>query len=83
MFRAARQGEAGLTIGFDFRIDEAGAGKCLLTTETRIYAVGTHMRRGLAAYWRMIYPGSALIRREWLKAIRLRAEAEPGVVARF
>jgi hypothetical protein len=31
----------------------------------------------------MIYPGSALIRREWLKAIRRRAEAETGQFARF
>jgi len=30
-------------------------------------------RRRFAAYWRLIYPGSALIRRSWLRAIRQRA----------
>lgn len=30
--------------------------------------------RAFAAYWRMIHPGSALIRVMWLRAIRLRAE---------
>jgi len=62
-------------ITFSFRMEEAGPSRCLLTTETRVYAVGTHVLRGFAAYWRMIYPGSALIRSSWLRAIRLRAEA--------
>ncbi|MCX6629863.1 MAG: hypothetical protein NTW28_19775 [Candidatus Solibacter sp.] len=31
--------------------------------------------RGVATYWRMNDPGSALIRRMWLRAIKLRAEA--------
>ena len=30
--------------------------------------------RGFAAYWRVIYPGSALIRRMWQRAIKQRAE---------
>ncbi|MFL6200136.1 MAG: hypothetical protein ACJ76J_13235 [Thermoanaerobaculia bacterium] len=30
-------------------------------------------RRRFAAYWRIIYPGSAFIRIMWLKAIRERA----------
>jgi len=29
-------------------------------------------------YWRVIYPGSALIRRMWLRAIKKRAEALPN-----
>jgi hypothetical protein len=48
---------------------------CWLTTETRVYAAGAKAVRGFAAYWRMIYPGSSLIRRMWLRAIKLRAEA--------
>ena len=64
-------------IVMSFRIQEVDATHCLLTTETRVYAAGTHVLRGFATYWRMIYPGSALIRRMWLRAIKLRAEAPP------
>src|ERR1017187_3674488 len=62
-------------IVMSFRIQEVDATHCLLTTETRVYAAGTHVLRGFVTYWRMIYPGSALIRRMWLRAIKLRAEA--------
>ena len=54
--------------------DRPGADPCtLLTTETRIYATDTSSRRAIARYWRVIYPGSSLIRRMWLRAIRKRA----------
>ena len=46
----------------------------LLTTETRIYATDASTRRAFARYWRVIYPGSSLIRAMWLRAIRKRAE---------
>jgi hypothetical protein len=59
----------------NFRIQDVDATHCSLTTETRVCAVGPQPLRGFAAYWRMIYPGSALIRRMWLRAIKLRAEA--------
>jgi hypothetical protein len=49
-----------------------------LTTETRIYATDTSARKKFAAYWRVIYPGSALIRVMWLRAIRGRAEQRLG-----
>ncbi|HEY3121115.1 MAG TPA: hypothetical protein VGL15_10870 [Vicinamibacteria bacterium] len=44
-------------------------------TETRVLATDRPAWRRFALYWRLIYPGSALIRREWLKAIKRRAEA--------
>lgn len=47
----------------------------LLTTETRIYAMDASSRRAFAGYWRVIYPGSSLIRRMWLRAIKKRTEA--------
>lgn len=47
-------------------------GGILLVTETRIAAFGDARRR-FAMYWRLILPGSALIRRQWLAAIRRRA----------
>lgn len=46
----------------------------LLTTETRVYATDASSRRAFARYWRVIYPGSSLIRRMWLRAIKERAE---------
>jgi len=36
------------------------------------------VRQRFQLYWRVIYPGSALIRRMWLRAIKQRAEALPN-----
>jgi len=58
----------------NFRIEEAGPGACLVTTETRVHATDDAVRRRFKIYWRLIYPGSALIRQMWLRAIRLRVE---------
>jgi hypothetical protein len=46
----------------------------VLTTETRVYATDASSRRAFARYWRVIYPGSSLIRRMWLRAVKERAE---------
>lgn len=65
------------------RFDEAGyvkaimnfrAGNGLLETETRIKATDPVSRRRFARYWRVIRPGSGLIRRSWLRAAKRRAE---------
>lgn len=61
----------------NFRLEPSGAGRTRLTTETRVFATDASARRRFAAYWRLIYPGSALIRRMWLAAIKRRAEAPP------
>lgn len=58
----------------NFRVTDVGSGSCLVTTETRVYATDAPARRRFAMYWRVIYPGSALIRRMWLRAVRERAE---------
>jgi hypothetical protein len=58
----------------DFRVEDEGNGFCLLTTETRVLATDEDTRRRFALYWRLIYPGSALIRHSWLEAIARRAE---------
>lgn len=47
---------------------------CRLGTETRITVAEAAARRRFAGYWRVIYPGSALLRRIWLRAIKRRAE---------
>ena len=60
----------------NFRIEDSGPAACLLTTETRVYATDIWTRRRFAFYWRLIYPGSALIRRMWLKAIARRVKLQ-------
>jgi hypothetical protein len=49
-------------------------GQTLLSTETRIRGNDKRSRRVFGCYWRIIYPGSAIIRRVWLDAIAARAE---------
>jgi hypothetical protein len=61
----------------NFQIEDQGNGSCRLTTETRVFATDSATSRRFAVYWRLIYPGSAVIRRMWLDAIRRRAEATP------
>jgi hypothetical protein len=58
----------------NFHLEEKD-GSVQLVTQTRIQATDSVAERRFAAYWRLIYPGSALIRRMWLRAIRDRAEA--------
>lgn len=61
--------------GMNFLLFDEGDGWTRLVTETRVFATDAGARRRFALYWRLIYPGSALIRRMWLAAIRDRAEA--------
>jgi hypothetical protein len=65
-----RLGKAAMT----FRMEDEGGGWTRLTTETRVHGTDRWTQRRFAAYWRVIYPGSALIRRMWLRAIKARAE---------
>lgn len=65
------------SIAMNFRVVADGRGASVLSTETRVYAPDPSTRRGLTTYWRVIHPGSALIRRAWLDAIRRRAEGAP------
>ena len=60
----------------NFAIEPAPFGCRFVTTETRIFAADAGMLGQFAAYWRVIQPGSALLRRSWLDAIRRRAEAQ-------
>ena len=73
-FRALR-GPGFALATMNFRIEDAGPGACTVTTETRVYATDLPTRRRFAGYWRVIYPGSALIRGMWLDAIKRRAES--------
>ncbi|HEV2033363.1 MAG TPA: hypothetical protein VGU71_04070 [Candidatus Dormibacteraeota bacterium] len=57
----------------EFRLD-ATQGGIILTTETRVAVEDRAARRRFAVYWAAIRPGSGLIRRDLLRAVRKRAE---------
>jgi len=57
----------------NFEIERVGE-RTLLRTETRVATTDEHARRRFGRYWRVVHPGSALIRIAWLRAIRRRAE---------
>jgi len=65
-------GYAKATMGF--WLHDEGAGCWRLTTETRVLTSAPSTRRAFAIYWRLIYPGSALLRRTFLAAVKRRAE---------
>lgn len=58
----------------NFRVTTEQPGWVRLSTETRVGTTDTRSRRLFGVYWRLILPGSALIRRNWLAAIRRRAQ---------
>ena len=62
----------------NFLVTPDGRGGSNLSTETRVFAATDPMRRRFAAYWRIIHPGSDIIRRSWLRAIKERAESGRG-----
>lgn len=66
----------------NFLVRPDGGGGTIVSTETRVYASSSGARRRFAAYWRLIYPGSALIRRMWLRAIDRRATRASGPAAK-
>lgn len=49
-------------------------GRTRVATETRIVCTDAAARRKFAMYWTVVHPGSAIIRRVWLRAIRRKAE---------
>jgi hypothetical protein len=61
---------------WDFVIEETQPGRVRLSTETRIQCLDTRSRKRFMLYWRVIGPFSAWIRREMLRGIKARVEAE-------
>lgn len=59
--------------GMNFLVRPDGKGGSLVSTATRVFANDPVSRRRFRVYWRVIYPGSAIIRRMWLRAIEKRA----------
>jgi hypothetical protein len=52
---------------------ESHADGTLLATQTRIAATSDDARRAFARYWRVVRPGSGVIRVSWLRAAERRA----------
>jgi hypothetical protein len=68
------RGKESAKIATNFFLVES-KGKVIVSTETRIYTTDLKVKRKFAMYWMIVYPGSALIRKIWLKAIKKRAES--------
>ena len=61
---------------WDFVIEETRPGRVRLSTETRVRCMDARSRKRFMLYWRVIGPFSAWIRREMLRGIKSRVEAE-------
>jgi hypothetical protein len=71
------QEQGGVKMGYDFNVEDAGGGWSKISAETRV-AVQADFTRGPAIYWRLIVPGSGLLRLQWLEGIKKRAESMPN-----
>ncbi|MFI5098543.1 MAG: hypothetical protein ACHQT6_11280 [Candidatus Acidiferrales bacterium] len=67
--------QGGVKMAFDFNVEEAEEGWSTISTETRVVALDDFTRRGMGRYWRLIVPGSGLLRLQWLEGIKKRAES--------
>ena len=70
--------QGAVKMAFDFVVEDAGDGWSSLDAETRVLALDDLTRSGMGRYWRLIVPGSGLLRRQWLDGIRKRAESMPN-----
>lgn len=69
--------QGAVKMAFDFNVEDAGGGWSTISTETRVLALD-EVSRGMARYWRLIVPGSGLLRLQWLEGIKKRAESMPN-----
>lgn len=77
-FLAFREpGYARVAMNFSAEAVEGGA---RLATETRVMTTDPTSRRRFALYWGAIRPGSAAVRRSWLRAAKRRAEEASSAV---
>ncbi len=70
--------QGAVKMAYDFNVEDAGGGWSTISTETRVLATDDATRRGMGRYWRLIVPGSGLLRRQWLDGIKRRAESTPN-----
>jgi len=64
-------------VAFNIRATDRGDGRVEAVTETRIQATDAAAARKFARYWRVIQPGSAVIRLSMLAAVAERVEGLP------
>jgi hypothetical protein len=67
--------QGAVKMAYDLNVEDAGGGWSTISTETRVFALDDLTRRGMGRYWRLIVPGSGLLRRQWLEGIKKRAES--------
>jgi hypothetical protein len=65
----------------NFLVTPLESGGTLVSTETRVFANSPGAKREVAAYWRVVYPGSVINRRSWLRAIAKRATRPAAATA--
>ena len=70
--------QGAVKMAYAFNVEDAGGGWSTISTETRVLATDDLTRRGMGRYWRLIVPGSGLLRRQWLEGIKKRAENMPN-----
>jgi hypothetical protein len=68
--------QGAVKMAFNFNVEDAGGGWSTVSTETRVLALDDVTRRGMGRYWRLIVPGSGLLRRQWLDGVKRRAESQ-------
>jgi hypothetical protein len=73
-FRKLRPGVA--LAAMNFLVVGDGAHRSVVSTGTRVFANTPATARRFAVYWRLIHPGSDIIRRMWLRAVKRRAERQ-------
>ena len=61
-------------VAVNFRFISINENETILTTETRNNGITHKDNRIFGYYWRIIYPGSAIIRRVWLDTIKKKAQ---------
>jgi hypothetical protein len=66
-------------MAFNFRLENNADGSNMLLTETRVLLTDAASRKKFTAYWTVVYPGSSIIRKMWLEAVRKRAESPTQV----
>lgn len=70
--------QGGVKMAYDFKVEDAGGGWSTISAETRVVALDDFTRRGMGRYWRLIVPGSGLLRLQWLEGIKKGAESMPN-----
>jgi hypothetical protein len=58
----------------NFRVEAMSAEASRVVTETRVHATDDVALARFTPYWRIIFPGSSILRATWLSAIKTRAE---------